>query len=91
MTNKELAKKLWRGAEKIERYGWTVGAYGDEERGYCILGACKATVISPEDHFLASFIAAQTTMAYWNDSVCSSKIEAISLLQAAAICAEEGI
>ena len=92
---KRLAKKFWAGAKKIERYGWARRTFGSKVDGYCILGSFgvhSAHSSFDEDRILLDVLGEDvSSITWWNDYKCESNIVAISLLQAAAICVEEGI
>lgn len=70
----------------IQKYGWMKGLYGDERRGFCILGAVMYQMEAPETGIttaaideLAKVVGIPKQMsaqiAWWNDSPARTKAQ----------------
>ena len=78
-------------SEIINKYGWVQGSYGDNKRGYCLMGAIKRAYRGflsqrQAEEAVCSALgihACLTGMATWNDEVCKSKRQVLAALRKA--------
>jgi hypothetical protein len=79
-------------ADLIEEYGWVQGKYGDEEIGFCAMGAVYMYVAAAGNATDDGSVAVNrlavslgyNSVAYWNDNIAQSKEEVITALRKAA-------
>lgn len=88
MTPQEI---LSAAADLIEEHGWVQGEYGDEEYGFCVMGAVyAATAEHATDRDRGNAVnrlagsLGYNAVVYWNDSIAKSKEEVITALRKAA-------
>lgn len=88
MTPQEI---LSAAADLIEEHGWVQGEYGDEEYGFCAMGAVYvAASYSATDRDRGNAVnrlaasVGYNAVVYWNDSIAQSKEEVITALRKAA-------
>lgn len=60
--NEKIARLLDAAAERIESHGWIRGEYGNEEVGYCTLGALTAAINDVKGVGRATMFPAQVAL-----------------------------
>jgi hypothetical protein len=99
---KRQAAKLLRAAANIlETKGWYQGSFGNEEKGFCLLGSInvvdtgEATWSTSPDANLAKeairVVSGQRFLSRWNDSPGRTKSEVVSAMRKAARALEHGL
>jgi hypothetical protein len=91
-----VQENLLAAADLLEAKGWIRDALGDDERGYCVVGALakvsgrspiSVIIGTPEARLLHTHLRlpAWQALAIWNNRIARDKEEVVSTLRAAAV------